>query len=159
MSYTKRQFVEAALEEIGLADYVFDLSPEQLQSAVRRMDAMMAAWNAAGIRLGYPLTSNPDNTDLDTVTAVPDSANEAIILNLALRLSPSYGKAIALTTSAMARLAYNTLLSRAAMPAEQQFPQTLPVGAGQKSWNIDFPFFQPPTEPLLAGEDGEIVFE
>jgi len=159
MSYTKRQFVEAALEEIGLADYVFDLSPEQLQSAVRRMDAMMAAWNAAGIRLGYPLTSNPDNTDLDTVTAVPDSANEAIILNLALRLSPSYGKAIALPTSAAARMAYNTLLSRAAMPAEMQFPQTLPVGAGQKSWNIDWPFFQPPSEPLLAGEDGEIVFE
>jgi len=159
MSYSKRQFVEAALEEIGLADYVFDLSPEQLQSAVRRMDAMMAAWNAVGIRIGYPLTSNPDDTDLNTVTAVPDSANEAIILNLALRLSPSYGKAIALPTSAAARMAYNTLMSRAAMPAEQQFPSTLPVGAGQKSWNIDWPFFQHPSEPLLAGEDGEIVFE
>lgn len=159
MSYTKRQFVEAALEEIGLADYVFDLSPEQLQSAVRRMDAMIAAWNAIGIRIGYPLTSNPDNTDLDAITGVPDSANEAIILNLALRLSPSYGKAIALPTSAAARMAYNTLLSRAAMPAEMQFPETLPVGAGQKSWNIDWPFFQPPSEPLLAGEDGEIVFE
>jgi len=159
MSYTKRQFVEAALEEIGLADYVFDLSPEQLQSAVRRMDSMLAAWNAIGIRIGYPLTSNPDDADLDTITAVPDSANEAIILNLALRLSPSYGKAIALPTSAAARMAYNTLMSRAAMPAEQQFPSTLPVGAGQKSWNIDWPFFQHPSEPLLAGEDGEIVFE
>jgi len=159
MSYSKRQFVEAALEEIGLADYVFDLSPEQLQSAVRRMDSMLAAWNAIGIRIGYPLTSNPDDADLDTITAVPDSANEAIILNLALRLSPSYGKAIALPTSAAARMAYNTLMSRAAMPAEQQFPSTLPVGAGQRSYNIDFPFFHPPTEPLLAGEDGEIVFE
>jgi len=159
MSYTKRQFVEAALEEIGLADYVFDLSPEQLQSAVRRMDSMLAAWNAIGIRIGYPLTYNPDDADLDTITAVPDSANEAIILNLALRLSPSYGKAIALPTSAAARMAYNTLMSRAAMPAEQQFPSTLPVGAGQKSWNIDWPFFQHPSEPLLAGEDGEIVFE
>lgn len=159
MSYTKRQFVEAALEEIGLADYVFDLSPEQLQSAVRRMDSMLAAWNAIGIRIGYPLTSNPDDADLDAITGVPDSANEAIILNLALRLSPSYGKAIALPTSAAARMAYNTLMSRAAMPAEQQFPSTLPVGAGQKSWNIDWPFFQHPSEPLLAGEDGEIVFE
>jgi len=159
MSYSKRQFIEAALEEIGLADYVFDLSPEQLQSAVRRMDAMIAAWNAIGIRLGYPLPSNPENSNIDAITGVPDSANEAIILNLALRLSPSYGKAIALPTSAAARMAYNTLLSRAAMPAEMQFPETLPVGAGQKSWNIDWPFFQPPSEPLLAGEDGEIVFE
>jgi len=159
MSYTKRQFIEQALEEIGLADYVFDLSPEQLQSALRRMDSMVAAWNAIGIRLGYPIPSSPENSNIDAETGVPDSANEAIILNLALRLSPSYGKAISLQTSAAARLAYNTLMSRAAMPPEMQFPQTLPVGAGLGSYNIDFPFFPPPTLPLLAGEDGEIVFE
>jgi hypothetical protein len=54
MGYTKRQFISAAFEEIGLASYVFDLQPEQLQSALRRLDAMMADWNAKGIRLGYP---------------------------------------------------------------------------------------------------------
>ena len=45
MGYTKRQFVTAALEEIGLASYVFDLQPEQLQSALRRLDAMISEWN------------------------------------------------------------------------------------------------------------------
>ena len=54
MGYKKRQFISAAFEEIGLASYVFDLQPEQLQSALRRLDAMMADWNAKGIRLGYP---------------------------------------------------------------------------------------------------------
>jgi hypothetical protein len=52
MSYSKRQFVEAAFEEIGLASYVFDLQPEQIDSACRRLDTMMAQWNAVGIRLG-----------------------------------------------------------------------------------------------------------
>ena len=48
MGWTKRQFVAQAFEEIGLASYVFDLTPEQLQSALRRLDTMMAAWNALG---------------------------------------------------------------------------------------------------------------
>ena len=30
MGYSKRQFIEAALAEIGLASYAFDLQPEQL---------------------------------------------------------------------------------------------------------------------------------
>jgi hypothetical protein len=59
MGYSKRQFISAAFEEIGLASYVFDLQPEQLQSAMRRLDAMMADWNGKGIRLGYPLPSAP----------------------------------------------------------------------------------------------------
>jgi hypothetical protein len=55
MSYTKRQFVTAAFEEIGLASYVFDLTNDELTSACKRLDAMMADWNAKGIRLSYPI--------------------------------------------------------------------------------------------------------
>ena len=33
MSWTKREFVNQALEEIGLASYVFDLQSEQMNSA------------------------------------------------------------------------------------------------------------------------------
>ena len=75
MGYTKRQFISAAFEEIGLASYVFDLQPEQLESALRRLDAMMADWNAKGIRLGYPLPSSPQDSSLDEETLVPDSAS------------------------------------------------------------------------------------
>mgnify|MGYP000518919073 CR=1 FL=1 len=45
MSYTKRQFVIAAFEEIGLASYTFDITDDELSSACRRLDAMMAEWN------------------------------------------------------------------------------------------------------------------
>lgn len=72
MGYSKRQFVAAAFEEIGLASYVFDLQPEQLQSALRRLDAMIADWNGKGIRLGYPLPGSPQYSDLDEPSEVPD---------------------------------------------------------------------------------------
>jgi hypothetical protein len=93
MSYKKRQFISAAFEEIGLASYVFDLQPEQLQSALRRLDAMMADWNAKGIRLGYPLPSSPQDSDLDEDTLVPDSAYEAIICSLGHQAGPKLRQA------------------------------------------------------------------
>jgi len=156
MGYSKRQFVEAALEEIGLASYVFDLSPQQVESAVRRLDAQMASWNALGIRVGYPLPGSPQDTGLDDETNVPDAAYEAIITNLGIKLAPSYGKTVSPDTKATAKRTYDTLLSRAAMPMEMQFPASMPRGAGAKAY--DDPFVDNPEEPILAGRDGQLEF-
>ena len=156
MGYTKRQFVTAAFEEIGLADYVFDLTPEQLESALRRLDAMLMEWNAKGIRLGYASASSPQDSDLDTETNVPDSAWEAVITNLAVRIAPGYGKTVSPDTKMVAKQGYNTLLQRATFPLEQQLPETMPSGAGNKPWWYDNPFLQRPVDPVDAGSDGPI---
>ena len=159
MGYSKRQFVAAAFEEIGMASYAFDLQPQQFESAMRRLDAMMASWNALGIRLGYPLPSSPQFSDLDAQSEVPDSANEAIITNLAVKIAPGYGKQVMPDTKATAKETYNTLLSRATAPLEQQLPGTMPSGAGNKPWRVyDDPFLRPPVDPVLAGQDGPIEF-
>lgn len=158
MAYTKRQFIEGAFEEIGLASYVFDLSPSQMESALRRLDAMMATWNGMGIRLGYPLPVNPDDGELTENSGVPDSANEAIITNLAIRLAPGYGKSVQPQTLATAKASYNVLLQRAAAPLEMAFPATMPVGAGWKPYSIDDPFFGEPDPTVDAGPDGPLEF-
>lgn len=159
MGYSKLQFVQAAFEEIGLAAYVFDLQPQQIESALRRLDAMMADWNGKGIRLAYPIPSSPENSNINAETGVPDSANEAIITNLAIRLAPSYGKQVMPQTQTVARNAYQTLLSRATTPAEQQMPGTMPAGAGNKPWRLyDDPFLRRPQEGVLAGQDGDIEY-
>lgn len=154
MGYTKRQFITGAFEEIGLADYVFDLQPEQLQSALRRLDSMMMEWNAQGIRLSYPIASSPQDSDLDTETNAPDSAWEAIITNLAIRIAPGYGKTVSPDTKASAKGAYNILLQRATFPLEKQLPETMPIGQGNKPWRWDNPYVYPPANPVDAGPDG-----
>jgi len=159
MAYTKRQFVIAALEEIGLASYIFDAQPEQLQSALVRLDAMMANWNGRGVRLAYPLPGSPGASSLDENTTVPDSANEAIITNLAVRLAPSYGKTVSPDTKAIAKDAYNLLLARAAMPPEMQLPDTMPAGAGNKMWDVYGTFLNPPVDPVLTGQDGVLEYD
>ena len=160
MAWTKRQFVEMAFSEIGLASFVYDLQPEQLDNALRRLDSMLASWNARGIRLGYPIPSNPQDSDLDDSSNVPDSANEAIYTNLGIALAPAYGKTVSPDTKIAAKMAYDTLLSRAAAtPLEMQFPGTLPVGAGNKPYNYDQQFFSDPSTPILTGDDGDLQYD
>lgn len=155
MSYTKRQLVEAAMAEIGLASYAFDLMPEQRELALRRLDSMMAEWNTRGLRLGYPVPDNPADSDIDVDSNLPDAAWEAVITNLALRMAPSYGKQVNIETKITARHALNTILSRASMPAEMKFP-SMPAGAGNKSF--DNPFTPQPDSDLIAGPDATLDF-
>ena len=161
MSWTKRQFITQAFEEIGLAAYVFDLTANQLQSALRRMDAMVAGWNANGVRIGYPLPVSPDDSDLDQDSGVPDFANEAIYLNLAIRLAPGFGKTVPPETTKLADMAYNNMANQVAFPTpERQMPQTLPRGQGTKPWrNFNNPFVNPPQPAVDAGSDGKLEFE
>lgn len=155
MSYTKRQFINQAFSQIGLAHYQFDLSPEQLEAALQQLDSMMAVWNAKGIKLGYPIPASPQNSDIDQETGVPDVANEAISLNLALRIAPTFGKALQQSTAAIAKMSYDNLLSLAAMPPQQQMPGTMPSGAGNKPWRtFDDAFLRPPSDDPLGVDAG-----
>lgn len=158
MGWSKRDFVVTAYEEIGLSES--DLSAEQLQSGLRRLDAMMAAFNARGIRLGYPLPSDADGSDLAQPSGVPDSAYEAIFTNLAIRLGSTIGRAISIELKVTAKQAYDTLLALASKPPERQMPSGLPAGAGNRCRNRNGrPFLDGPTDSLDAGDDGELEFE
>lgn len=160
MGWTKRQLLEAAFDELGIASYVFDLQPEQLQAALRKMDILAAEWSTSGLRIGYPLPGAPDLSDLDAVTGVPDGAVAALVLWTAIRLAPSYGKQVSPFTMANARNALEDVTAIAAAPVEMDFPQTLPIGAGNKQFNQWWsPFVRPPVTQVLAGGDGAIDLE
>jgi hypothetical protein len=159
VSWTKQQIVEEAFGELALHGFVVDLDPDTLQSGLRRLDTMMAMWDGKGIRLGYPLPSSPDDSNLDDDSNLPDMAVEPVYLNLAVRLSAGYGKQVSPTTSATAKEGYDMLMARAAMPPEVNFPRSMPAGAGNLPWRRNYnPFLIPPDEPINAGPDGGIDF-
>ena len=158
MGWTKREFITAAFEELGLGTYAFDLAPDQAISAGRRLDAMMAEWNGKGIRLGYPL-SIPTEVDLDDQTSVPDWSNQAVICSLACVLAPSIGRTPMPSTVATAKKSYNTLLARASLPPQMQLP-SMPAGAGNKTWrSTQNPFLPAPEDQIEAGGDGFLSFD
>lgn len=131
MAWTKIQFIEAAFTEIGMASYVYDADPEDLQAAMMRLDAMMAEWHKRGIQIGWPVATDPKTADLDTDTLAPWSANSAIYLNLALRISPSIGKEPSAQTRIDAKMAFNTLQGQFTKPRLKRM-RGLPSGAGNR---------------------------
>lgn len=159
--WTKRQLIQRAFEEIGLASYVFDLTPEQLESARRTMNAMVGGWDANGVRIGYPFPKDADSDDLDDQCNIPGYAIEAIYLGLALRLAPALGKTVSPETKLFADMAYGNMANQCAIPTpERQLPHTMPRGQGTKPWrNFNNPFINRPPAPILAGSDNPIEFD
>lgn len=157
MSWTKRQFVLSAFEEIGIGSYNFDLSSEMLETGLKKLDAMMASWNAAGMRLSYPIPSNPNSGDLDDNSEVPDYANDAICLNLAIRLAPIFGKQIGTELRQNAKTSYNVMLAKNMDIPERQLSNTIPAGAGNKWRRFYSPYLVKP-EDNPSDTDGNINF-
>lgn len=155
MSYTKRQLIEAAFTEMGMSPFSFELSPDQLETALIRLDSMLAEWNARGLRLSYNGPNVPGGSTLDTDSGLPDRAWEAVITNLTMRLAPSYGKTLSIDTRITARHSLNTILVTAAMPNEMQLT-SIPAGAGYK--HTEDIFIQPTTDELVVGDDTTLEF-
>jgi len=161
MSWTKRQLINQSMSSIGLAQYVYDLTAEQYQEALHLLDALVALWNANGIRLGFPLPTNPDNSDIDQDSGLPDWAIVAAYSNLAMMLAPIYGKQVPDAISKLADASYGNMVNQASLPIpERQLPQTMPRGSGTKPWrNYNNPFLNPPSDPVDAGSDGPIELD
>lgn len=150
MGWTKGQLVDAAFDELALAKDAFDLQDEERERALVKLDSMVAMWAAKGVRIGYNFPSSQASSSLNDDSGIPDSASETVYLNLAVRMAPSYGKQLSQDTRKNARDGYDVLLWTAAQPIEQQLPNTMPRGAGNKPWRrTDRPFLPKPDESPL----------
>lgn len=158
MTWTKRQLVDEAFAELALAGYTFDITPEEQQTALRRLDTMMATWEGRGVRVGYAFPSSPDTSDLDTDSGLPDRAVETVYLHLAIRIATGFGKMLPSATRKAASEGYEALLWAGAQPQQQQLPNTMPRGAGNKPWRtVNQPFFPTPSDdPLQVGRGGDL---
>lgn len=102
---------------------------------------MVAEWGERGLQVGYNAPG-----DINTPSGIALSANAAVYLQLALRISPSLGKTPAPETKTAAAAAMDALYIAAAQPIERQQPGDMPRGEGQKPWRSAYrPFMQAPT--------------
>jgi P22 tail accessory factor len=160
VSWKKRELINEAYGELSVAKYNFDLTPDEMQTGLRRLNTMMATWDAQGIKTGYAMGSNANELDLDEESGITDAAHEAVFMNLAIRLAGGLGKALPLNTLVIAKQAYDVLLIAAAQPSKQQYPQGLPVGAGNKRSRYGSPFFAPPDTSVVRNADnGDLAIQ
>lgn len=140
---TKLELINAAYGELGLAEYVFDITPEEQTTALNRLDRMMATWDSKGIRIGYNLPSSASDSSINDDAGIPDWAEEPLIANLALRLAPTVGKQVALDTRKVAREGYNALLIGNYEIPQMQMPRQMPMGTGNRRNVKNQTFFAP----------------
>lgn len=149
---TKREIVLDAYSEVGIAEYNFDLSPEELNTARKRLDRMMAQWETK-VAMGYFMPANPNDSDLDDESGLPDGAVLAASLNLAVQLAPGLGKTVTMQTMIAAKNAYNSVLAQFSQIPRLRYPNNLPVGSGNKPLpNMDG-FFNP-NQQITTSQNG-----
>lgn len=156
MATTKREIIESAFSDIGLAAFVFDINDTETTDALRKLDRLLAQWDGRGIRISYSLPITPSSSSPAENAGVPDVYVSALVQALAMLLAPSYGKTITQDMRINAKQSYNDMLSRVAARdiAEMQYPDTLPIGTGNKPFRSDstLQYFQP-DDRLEAGPD------
>jgi hypothetical protein len=139
---TKATVVDMAFENMTLAGYEFDASPEERFSALRRLDAMMAEWAGPGrnLDLGYNAPTVFGASDFNDPVGIPDWTISGVAWSLALVLAPAIGKT--LTPEAKGAMAQSMTAINAAFAkrVERTLPRTTPRGAGNKPWSTWYPF-------------------
>tara|TARA_R110001599_G_scaffold128099_2_gene301770 strand:+ start:131 stop:565 length:435 start_codon:yes stop_codon:yes gene_type:complete len=140
MSKTKRQIILLAFNELGLASYEYDLTPGEMQITLEKLDDMMTEWEIRSIFLSYNLSSQ---SNLDDVSNIPSSANQAVYTNLAKRIAPSQGKILSNETKAAASRGLKMLQARAAKPPQMSLGPYVVAGAGNRYRGINRSPFLP----------------
>lgn len=148
MAITRQQLATSAYRELGIS-VDFDVTPDDLTAAFSALNRMMAS-KPAWRRLGYsPGTGANDDTKL------PDTAHDAVALNLAVRLAPGIGKVPHPDLKRDARMAFLGLLTQQVQLIPVQLPAEMPAGAGNRRFSHRA-FLVPPSEPADNGAGGTI---
>lgn len=137
---TKRQLVEMAYEECSLAGYEFDVTPEELFSALRQLDALMAQWRADSMDLDYNAPDTFGAGDLEDYSGIPDAAISGVAISLAMAKAPAMGKALSVETKARLSKAMSAIRAMTALAPQQGWPPGTPAGAGNRYRSRRSPF-------------------
>lgn len=149
MSKTRSELISAAFGELGVSTD-FDLSPDDLVAAVSKLNRLMSSWNAKGLRVGYS-----PGVAIGDETGIVDAADDAVTLNLAIRLAPGIGKVPHPSLVVDARRAYLALLTQRVHLIPVQLPAEMIAGAGNRRYR-DRVFVSPPSDPAETGSGGTI---
>lgn len=137
---TKRTIVNMAFEEIGLAGYEFDASPQEQFSVLRRLDALMADWKSQSLNLGYNAPPTIGAGDLDDESGIPDNALNTVVMSLALRAMPAIGKSMSPETRVALAQGMGALRTAYAVIPGRTLPRSTPRGSGNKPSSTWWPF-------------------
>lgn len=131
---TKRQIVEMAYEECSLAGYEFNVTPEELFSGLRKLDALMAEWAQSSKDLGYNFPATFGAGDLEDYSGIPDAAINGAAISLAMAIAPAMGKQMSAETRARIAKSMTVISALCAKQVSMGWARSTVAGAGNRRW-------------------------
>ena len=116
---TKRQILNLMFQVMGLADYEFNVSPEEYASGLFLMEAQMATWRTNNLDLNYNFPPTIWAGDLDDPSGIPDDAVLPVASALAFPVAAAIGKSLSAEAKVTSGLAMNALRARYSITPER----------------------------------------
>lgn len=135
---TKNDVLQMAFEELGRAGYEFDHGPDEIQSALRKLDALMTDEPYAS--LGYNAPAGIGGSDINDASGLPDSSLQTVAVALAIGFSPSWGKAMSPQSNAAFARGVNKLRTMVQVIPRVSLRRGTPWGQGNKWRSVWSPF-------------------
>jgi hypothetical protein len=125
---TKRQLIGCALDEIGLGPNAYAPTAQDYQTALFRLNSLMAHYAGSEAAAGWPL-----GDDLDAETGLPFDYQRGVVCALAVDMAPSVGRAPSPQTLTAAQQGRNLMLRKTVTPPLKRIDTTaVPAGQGHK---------------------------
>lgn len=140
-STTKRMLVEQMFNECSLNGWEYDITAEEKDVALTRLDALMWELRGRGLDLNYNFPAGIGQGSLNDDLGCPDQAFFGLSILGALRLCPTMGKKLSGESRQAMNDAMKAVRSAAAVlvPSMSLAPGT-PLGSGNKPWSTRYPF-------------------
>lgn len=148
---TAAEIIEDALSDILVRASESPIPADEMQSAIRVMNRMTAAWN---LGIGYTTITDPS----DDLTVI-QGAELAIQKNLALLLAPQFDAVAAMELKAQARSSLKDLKRIIVTVGEANYPSRLPRGSGNTRFYDSSTFYPAQGAELTQENGGTILLE
>lgn len=125
----KRDIIELAFDDCGMAGYEFDRTPEEQSMALRKLNALMMEQPWAG--LGYAQPSYGVG-QAEGGSGLPDYAVNTVAMYLALRIAPGLGVTLSPEYKAAASRSLLNLQSQIATIPIVSLPGNTVRGSGRR---------------------------
>jgi len=127
MSHLKGDTINSAYSRMRISGITAQPTPEDLETALERMEGMAARWFEKNINAGYNFEDEPDP---NTPTGLGAGKRDAYASNLAMLLLSDFGKAPHPGLVREASTTFSDLSASTADPREVNYPQRQPRGRG-----------------------------
>lgn len=137
----KRDLIQVAFEICGQAGYEFELTPEEYESALRRLNGFMYECQGRGYVTGYNFPNSNSLGSPEEESGLAWEDQEAVAQTLARRMAPSIGKALGPEAKAEYKGTMDAFYGRHTKMVFVEFGRQTVRGTGNRYWSGQRPYF------------------